>query len=208
HSKFLNIYIKEDIQSFSTKDEFYNQNFVYQLKDTIKLDGGYYRIDSLKNDFSGLFIKRLHMVKDFSDGFRIGDIMQAYPLKNLSGANFEIPRKGSSDYLLLDFWGTWCPPCREMLPDIKNLKHKFSDRLEVVGIALDKSPEVVQNYCSKNDIDWKQTYLNIEEPNHFILKNLSIKVYPTLILLDKNNKIVYRGSDISGIKEIEKIISQ
>ena len=42
--------------------------------------------------------------------------------------------------VLVNFWATWCPPCREEIPELLQLKKEYKDRLEIVGISEDDDP--------------------------------------------------------------------
>jgi len=43
--------------------------------------------------------------------------------------------------VILNFWATWCPPCREEIPEMIELSKRFKDRLQVVGVSMDDAPE-------------------------------------------------------------------
>lgn len=59
--------------------------------------------------------------------------------------------------VLIDFWGTWCPPCRAATPDLVRLAKKFADReFVIVGISSDKSAQIVTDYAAKNAMPWPQ----------------------------------------------------
>jgi peroxiredoxin len=52
--------------------------------------------------------------------------------------------------VLLDFWATWCDPCREEIPHFVELQSKYRDRgLQIVGVSMDDRPEPVRDFCQR-----------------------------------------------------------
>ena len=64
-----------------------------------------------------------------------------------------------SDYrgsvLLLDFWATWCDPCREEIPHFVELQNKYRDQgLQIVGVSMDDSPESVRDFYRQFKVNY------------------------------------------------------
>lgn len=55
--------------------------------------------------------------------------------------------------LVLDFWATWCPPCRATIPELNGIAKKFSKDVVVIGISEEK-PDVVQAFMKKTEMDY------------------------------------------------------
>jgi peroxiredoxin len=78
-----------------------------------------------------------------------------FKLATISGEEFYL-----SDYagkvVMLNFWGTWCPPCRKEIPDLVNLQKKYNkDGLEIVGITLNSgSAKDIQKFADKKQINY------------------------------------------------------
>ena len=105
-------------------------------------------------------------------------------------------------YLLLDFWGTWCSPCVEDFPKLKEGYEKYRHRgFEILGMdfdpharslpgaqALQEGLDRAKAILAKNGVSWTQA--RTESIHYLITKRFRISVFPTLILLDPEGVIV------------------
>lgn len=88
----------------------------------------------------------------------LGSPAKPFALKDLSGQDLSLELlKGK--VVLVDFWATWCPPCREEIPNLKAYYSEFRDRgFEIVGISLDREREALDQYIQENEIAWRISY--------------------------------------------------
>lgn len=106
--------------------------------------------------------------------------------------------------VLLEFWATWCPPCRESIPAMNELYKKYNDKgLVLLGISVDKGQNIVE------DIRAFIREYSIQYPIAIDSKNVNtlygVYSIPTLILIDKAGKIVLKNIGFSP--EMEKRLS-
>lgn len=93
-------------------------------------------------------------------------------------------------YVLLDFWGLWCPACRDELPYIKEAYKRFQGRgLEMVGMNTDEySPESIKKTLDENGLVWTQARL--ASFVEFAGSQLRIHSFPTTFLISPDGKIL------------------
>lgn len=89
--------------------------------------------------------------------------------------------------VLLDFWATWCPPCRMELPHFKELYAKYKDKgFVIVGVAVDKEM-AVKSYVKRERIPFKILISDRSTANLY-----HIRAFPTTFLLDKKGEIQHK----------------
>ena len=65
---------------------------------------------------------------------------------HVNGANFEAEVLRAEGPVLVDFWATWCPPCRMIAPSVEALAGEYEGRAKVAKLDVDESPEVAERY--------------------------------------------------------------
>jgi thiol-disulfide isomerase/thioredoxin len=129
-------------------------------------------------------------------------------LRDLDGQVWDFSQRRGR-LVLLDFWGTWCMPCLRALPEVARLNAQYADRgLEVVGIACEKvgpvegARRVRQTQGRIPGLDYR-ILLADEYGRCPVQSQFQIAAYPTLVLLDADGSIVWRGNDVA---EAERVI--
>jgi thiol-disulfide isomerase/thioredoxin len=90
-------------------------------------------------------------------------------------------------FVLVDFWATWCAPCRDSIPGLNALQQKFKDRLVVVGIS-DEPEEVVRNMT-----DPRIEYAIAIDTQHRSLSEVGVTGIPYALLIDPNGIVRFEG---------------
>ena len=108
--------------------------------------------------------------------------------KNGNKTSFKEFTKGK--VVFVNFWGTWCPPCRKEIPDIIEIQKELSNKdFMVVGIALERDQAAaitnVANFASKNGINYTNFIGNNEIQNAYG----GISAVPTTYIIGKDGKI-------------------
>ncbi|QJD79731.1 TlpA family protein disulfide reductase [Spirosoma rhododendri] len=104
-------------------------------------------------------------------------------------------------YVLLDFWGTWCGPCRAETPHLRRAYEQFSrSDLEIIGIGCDDTAEKIKAYCASEKAQWPQI---LADDTNKLVDQYHVDSWPTTILLDRDGKVVLK--DLRGSQMIDSL---
>jgi thiol-disulfide isomerase/thioredoxin len=126
----------------------------------------------------------------------------------LEGKTLEGKSLNSADYrgkvVLVDFWATWCGPCKAEIPNIKQNYTNYHDKgFEVVGISLDTGPsEKLVDFVKKEEVPWT-ICRDIDSPAKLV-EYYGIRGIPTMILIGRDGKVVSlnaRGAGLGSLVE-------
>lgn len=116
-------------------------------------------------------------------------------------------------YVLLDFWGSWCSPCRQSHPHLIEIYHEYKNKgLEIIAVSHENGPVERQEKSwkaaiEKDQIDlWVHILNNKEDESLDIVKSYGISAFPTKLLIDPDGKIIYKS--IGATKEIDEKLQE
>ena len=89
--------------------------------------------------------------------------------------------------VFLNFWATWCPPCREEMPAMENLYRKLKkDTFVMAAVSSQESPKTVAAFIRKQNV----SFLPLLDPTGKERRKFGVAQYPTTVILDKNLRII------------------
>jgi peroxiredoxin len=120
---------------------------------------------------------------------KIGDPTPAFNLQTLDGKTINIASyKGK--VVLLDFWATWCGPCRRALPELKTLLQKNTGKpLVVISVSADEDAKAVQEFVRANGMTWPQA---LDSKGNVIYGVFGFESLPSYVLIDAQGRIAYQ----------------
>jgi thiol-disulfide isomerase/thioredoxin len=128
-------------------------------------------------------------------GVRAASDIRRELVRDFDFVDFSGTRRRLSDYrgryVLLDFWGMWCPNCRAEVPYLKDAYARFRSRgLEIIGMDYEKSATVneVRQYLIVNGMTW--TFARADSVRDVIVNQFQIDGFPTQLLVDPEGGLV------------------
>ncbi|MFZ4582351.1 MAG: thioredoxin-like domain-containing protein [Paludibacter sp.] len=108
---------------------------------------------------------------------------------------------GKTDFVLVDFWASWCGPCMKSLPELKALyaKHKGA-KLEILGVSLDDDTLAWKETVNKQKINWKHIS-DLQGWKNAGAGLYAVRSIPATVLIDRNGVIVGRNLKLSEIEQ-------
>jgi peroxiredoxin len=127
-----------------------------------------------------------NFTKDRNQKVVVDAIAPDFALTDMQGNKHRL-----SDYrgqgVFLNFWGTWCPPCKKEMPYINNQYHQYKDKgVQVLTVDINESPLAVQQFANRLKLDFPIMIDTDEE----VMNTYGVDLLPATILIDEKGKVV------------------
>lgn len=101
--------------------------------------------------------------------------------------------------VVLDFWGTWCPPCVASVPGLRDINKKYSkdSAFVMISVSSDSDEDAWKGFIAKEKMVWHQFL----DRDHAVQRAFAVRAFPTYIVLDQDGVIRYRSIGMSLEKE-------
>jgi peroxiredoxin len=131
-----------------------------------------------------------------------------FEVKDINGKRLSLDAyKGK--VVLLDFWATWCMPCKVEMPNVVRIHKRFNkDGFEIIGISLDSNRDALENFIKTNEMSWPQ-YFDGKGWQNGLAEQYRVRAIPATYLIDKKGKIRYRslrGADLESA--VERLLAE
>ena len=110
---------------------------------------------------------------------------------------------GKTEYVLVDFWASWCGPCRRLMPVLKELYESYhpSGKLEILGVSCDRDAAAWLKAVEEDELPWLHIRDQRAEPYN-PCDQYGISAIPTTVLINRDGVIVARNPNEAEIEEI------
>lgn len=126
-----------------------------------------------------------------------------FVLRDTQGEEYDFHKFAKQEYILIDFWASWCPDCRKDMPEIQQLmKDYWKDGLSYMGVSFDTDSAQWKNYVRKHPVTfgaqvselkkWKETQVS---------KDYHVQWIPTTYLINPEGKVDYATVDLNKMKQ-------
>lgn len=111
------------------------------------------------------------------------------------------------DYLFVDFWGTWCRPCVESMPRIKELYTDFGRHISFLSVCYDddRNSDTAEQILRSNGIEWADMFVS-ENDRHSIVRQLNISSFPTYMIVSRSGVAVFLDSGTQNIPHLRQTL--
>lgn len=173
-----------------------NRPFVYtsaqldEIWDKVKGNNSPARLAMLKRNVD----KTRHFLKDtkYTD-------FEAFDPDNASHKFSDVTDQGK--YTIVDFWASWCGPCRAAIPNVRKIYKKYGDKINVLAVSVDKDDSAWRMAMDKEKMEWAQWRVTPENAK-LLGDTYNFSSIPFMLLIDPNGHIAFAGHNLDAIDKI------
>lgn len=157
------------------------------------------------NDVKSSYYTDLKTIYNNTKGIEIGELAPDIDLPQPDGKNLKLSSLRGK-VVLIDFWASWCGPCRAEFPNVKRVYAKYKEKgFEIYGVSLDRDKPSWVNSISSLGLDWKHVS-DLKYWSCAPAKVYKVSGIPFTVLIDKNGKVIaknLRGAELE--KKLEEL---
>jgi len=137
-------------------------------------------------------------------GIEVGAQAPAVTVQSLDGKQVDLARYIGKTPMLIEFWATWCPNCRELMPTLLDAEKKFGKKVKFVAlaVAINQSPERVRRWLVANPMP-HDTYYDVDGK---AAGAFDAPATSYVVVIDKTGRVVYTG--LGGKQDLEAALKK
>jgi len=178
---------------------------------TKQLQSIYKQLQLPENEFNKLqektnLLAKQKMIESIKEKFGVTKAND-FKLKNLKGQYVSLS-SFKNKVVVIDFWATWCVPCRASFPAMQELVNNYKLDSSVIFLFIDvlenKSPEKMQEMAQKLMTDGNYNFNVLLDTKDKVVNDFKVEAIPSKFIIDKKGDIVFMGESSNIALEIEK----
>jgi thiol-disulfide isomerase/thioredoxin len=135
--------------------------------------------------------------------YGVGNSASPFKLKDLEGNLVQLDDfKGKP--VLINFWATWCGPCRFEMPAIQSRYNEYGDELVVIAINFDEPEQVVQQFVDELGL----SFIVLLDPGGGVQRDYRVRAYPTTYFLDEEGVVKFLHIGYMSELQIDQYLAQ
>jgi thiol-disulfide isomerase/thioredoxin len=153
---------------------------------------------------AGLVIGSVAQLRAQDSGIPVGTKAPTATIETLDGKPAELAQYIGKGPVVLEFWATWCPNCKELEPALLAAQKKYAGSVQFVGVAVsvNESPELVRRYVEKHGVAGVHLY----DRKGTAVDAYDVPATSFIVVIDKSGKIVYTG--LGGQQNLDAAIKK
>ncbi len=146
----------------------------------------------LAKDTKSSYYKDLKTIYDNNKTLEVGELAPDIDLPQIDGTNLKLSSLRGK-IVLIDFWASWCGPCRAEFPNVKRIYAKFKDKgFEIYGVSLDKDANSWKSSVTSLGLSWKHVS-DLKYWSCAPAKVYKVSGIPYTVLVGKDGKIIAKN---------------
>ena len=143
-------------------------------------------------------------LRDGTQTINVGDEAVDFKLETLDGEQLQLSEITGDKGVILNFWGTWCKPCREEMPDMNQVYNEGHEDYEIVAVNVSENKQQISQFISglSEDLDYPIAL----DPNRSVTKAYNIGPLPTTIAVNKDGVVVEKQEYQLTKEDLHKFI--
>jgi len=195
-TEFSKQYVLKNTASFISPYIMYRNSYSYEMEDLEKTLNGF--DTSLSHSiYTGYLQEYLGILKRVA----VGQMFVPFTMVDSTGAEVSVTDYTGKNYLLLDFWASWCSPCRAENPNLVNMYNTYHEKgFDIFGVSFDSSRERWLEAIKDDGLTWTHVS-DLAGWQNAAGKLYGIRSIPSNVLLDTNGVIIgknLRGEDLQA----------
>jgi len=134
-------------------------------------------------------------------GVSVGKEMPTFTANNLNGENVQVG--GTGVPYVLNFWATWCPPCKAELPELNEFANAHTEDVQFFAINIEESENTITDFLQNNGYSLPV----LLDADGSISQEFRVRAVPTTIVVDSQGVIRYRKTGGVTKEELENVLS-